>query len=277
MTDASSARRYSVAQIALGLFIVWQLVFLAGSNLLAFFPHGAVAEGELSDSRFGPESDKSSGLAQEVVDCAGEVADRWGFLTGQVQAWWLFAPDFPKQATFPAVELRWEDTESDPKSPTDSSTTDRISPVFLRSRLEPGDPHGYFKLPGGGDRLFHYESRLGLIMLGWDKDLVRRYPKEWREAVENRVRRQWKSIRAYLRWRILEFQEEHPDLPQPSQATLHIRIFRSPVPRQYPIEWEGPFDLPLARWKLNCQPVPGYLPVEMYDSIAERFVALQGN
>jgi len=57
---------------------------------------------------------------------------------------------------------------------------------------------------------------------------------------------------------------------------LRIRVFRSPRPEQSPIEWEGPFNLPLARWQLESNPKPGFLPVEAFDPIAQRFVALRG-
>src|SRR5262249_27578516 len=194
MTDTPLARRYAAAQIVLGLFIVGQLIFLASSNILGLFPHGEPSDGELSDSRNCSGSEKFGGLIQSAIDVAGNVADRWGFLTGQVQAWWLFAPDFPKQATFPAVELIWVD-QNRAADAARTGEPSAHSPVLLLSMLEPGNPHRYFKAPGSSDRLFHYEARLGLIMLFWDEDLVNRFPAEWREAVLNRVRRQWKSIR----------------------------------------------------------------------------------
>src|SRR5438876_11086356 len=93
MTETLSARRYSVAQIALGLLIVWQLIFLPASNLLGLIPHGATDDGELTDSRYNPGPDTGSSLVQKAIDLAGNTVDRWGFATGQVQAWWLFAPD----------------------------------------------------------------------------------------------------------------------------------------------------------------------------------------
>src|SRR5262249_41055401 len=231
MTNAASPIRYSPAQIGLGIFILWQIIFLAGANIFALIPHGSPDEGELTDSRYNPGPDKTAGLAQTAIDLVGGTFDRWGFVTGQVQAWWLFAPDVPKQATFPAVELIWD------------TPPHRVA---LRSPFEPQDPHTYFKMPGSGDRLFHYESRLGLLMVCWDKDLVTEHAAEWRDIVENRVRRQWRSIRAYFSWRVRKFLEENPDSPKPDEAILRIRIYRSPLPDQ-PLKWEGPMDEPLAR------------------------------
>jgi hypothetical protein len=265
MAVIPSPRRYSLAQIALGLFITWQLLFLGLSNLLAFFPHETEAEGELSDSRHSMPVG-NSGPIQEVINVAGQVADRWGFLTGQVQAWWLFAPSFPTQATFPAVEFRWQGAIG----PTTTSPTS----VRLLSSFEPLDPHTYFKWPGSRDRLFHYEARLGLIMLYWDKEIPLRYPEEWRAAMLERVRRQWKSIRAYLRWRLQDFQQKNPDLPSPTEAILHIRVFRSPVPGQNPVDWDGPYDLPLARWKPGQTSTRDKMPIEAWDPIAKQFVPL---
>src|SRR6266849_1248636 len=183
----AAAQRPTVAQIGLGLFISWQLLFMPAANYLAFFPHGQAEEGELSDSRSAPDPSGGNGAVQKAINLAASVTAAWTYLTGQVQAWWLFAPDVPRTSTFPIVELRWDD---DTESPA-------VAPVRLRTILEPAEPHSYFRPPSSYDRLFHYEVRLGLIFSHWNEHTLEENPEFWREAIKNRVRRQWRSTRAY--------------------------------------------------------------------------------
>jgi hypothetical protein len=197
---------------------------------------------------------------QALVDDIAQVTDRWAALTGQVQAWWLFAPDFPRQASFPLVELRWA---------KDSS----VSPVRLSSPQEPGDSGEYFRPPGSMDRYFHYEVRLGLIMLGWNEKSVADHPDEWRAAITDRVRRQWKSIRAYLRWRLAEYQREHPGVPSPQELILNIRLYPTPGPGASRGSRLEPVEVPLARWRPGVQN-PGFLPIEACDPVSRQFVVL---
>ena len=315
--DDSVSRRPTVAQVLLGLFVVGQLCFIAAANLLGLVPHGHKDEGELSDSRQNLPAVGQSGLRQRLVDSAAECTDDWARLTGQVQAWWLFAPEFTKVATFPIVELRWDSqTElskalkkgSDPfpaklsirqkpdkpesavggLTPFSTPSKPVPAPVYLQSVIEPADPLCYFRPPGSNDRLFHYEIRLGLIMNSWEQGLVDQHPDRFRQMFRERLRRQWKSIRAYLRWRMQEFMAVHPNVSLPTQAILIIRIFRSPAPGQ-PIAWEGPTDVPFARWQLaaadpkkGSDPLtlggqtpfsdPDYVPLELCDPVSRQFV-----
>src|SRR5205807_9858579 len=97
--DVAIAPRPTIAQVILGLFISWQLLFMPAANYLAFFPHGQVEEGELSDSRSAPDQARAGSAVQRAINLAAGITDTWSFLTGQVQAWWLFAPDVPRPAT----------------------------------------------------------------------------------------------------------------------------------------------------------------------------------
>src|SRR5207245_4293168 len=96
----AAAQRPTVAQLVLGLFISWQLLFMPAANYLAFFPHGQAEEGELSDSRRAPDQAGTVDAVQTAINVAAGITDAWTSLTGQVQAWCLFAPDVPRSATF---------------------------------------------------------------------------------------------------------------------------------------------------------------------------------
>jgi hypothetical protein len=253
------AQRPTVAQVLLGLFISWQLLFLPAANYLAFFPHGQPEEGELSDSRSAPDQTGSATAVQSGINVAARITDAWAYLTGQVQAWWLFAPDVPRAATFPIVELRWEDGP----------------PVRLHTVLEPDDPRHYFRPPSSFDRLFHYEIRLGLIVSNWNEHTLAEAPEFWRTAFEDRVRRQWRSIRAYLRWYVQSFQRVHPERATPGEAVLFIHIYRIPEPGRDTAVASEPLEQPLARWLPAKAAQPGELPVEVYDPVARAFVPLK--
>src|SRR5437868_7116679 len=137
---ASPSGRRTFGQYLLGAFVVWQFAFLFASNIVAFFPHGVPEEGELSDSRSGPAMEADCRPVQRVIDGTSFITDRWAHVTGQVQAWWLFAPSFPKRATFPVVELRWDDTDNRSRS---GAVEVSYPPVRLRSVVEPDNPQSY--------------------------------------------------------------------------------------------------------------------------------------
>jgi hypothetical protein len=288
MSDSAS-RRPTVAQVVLGLFVVWQLVFILATNLLGLFPHGQPEKDELTDSRVVPADEVRSGAVQDAVEMASLLTSRWAQLTGQYQAWWLFAPDFPTQATFPLVELRWEDAgppagalaacaalgvDIDLGRAALWSAGKPVSAVRLPSVFEPAEPLHYFRPPCSRDRQFHYEIRMGLILVTWSEENFAQFPEEWRDAIRERVRRQWKSMRAYLRWRLHEFQREHPDVPAPNEVVLNIRIFLTPRQGQEPWYYRI-IERPLARWRPGTEPPSGYLPVEAYDFATQRFEKLR--
>src|SRR5260370_2328275 len=211
----AAAQRPTMAQLLLGLFISWQVLFLPAANYLAFFPHGQAEEGELSDSRSAPDQAGASSAVKKAINLAAGITDAWSYLTGQVQAWWLFAPDVPRAATFPVVELRWDDD-------ADSAT---IPPVRLRTIVEPDDPQAYFRPPSSFDRLFHYEVRLGLILSNWNVQTLAQDPEFWCGAIKDRVRRQWRSTRAHLRWYVQYVHRGHPELRPAKQVIFWMRVY----------------------------------------------------
>ena len=239
----------------LGAFIVWQLIFIPLANLLDFFPHRAIRLDELTDLR---EVPPEMVQAPAAVHALSAVTDRWAQITGQQQMWWLFAPQFPPQATFPAVELRWSDRPA----------------VRLLSSLEPADTTSYFRPVGSDDRLFQYEIHLGLGMVFWNEQTAAAEADVWREHFRNLVRMQWKSMRAYLRWRTNQFAAEHPHLPPPEEAVLLIRIFPTLPPDASFTESIQPTTQPLARWQISADSSDGFLPVEAYDPFERRYLRL---
>src|SRR5437868_5393495 len=100
-------QRPTLAQVVLGLFVVWQLFFLGAANVIGLLSQGGKEEGEVSDCRVPPIPERGD-LVQTATHLVGGLTGHWAKWTGQIQAWWLFAPEVPEQATFPVVELRWD-------------------------------------------------------------------------------------------------------------------------------------------------------------------------
>jgi hypothetical protein len=251
--------RSSLWQKIVGLFVTWQLVFLFAINILAFLPLAEADDDELTDSRSGASAPvlEDQYQALKVID---KGLMTWAQSTGQLQAWWLFAPSFPTQATFPLVTLHWNNAQS--------------ADVQLHSAEEPRDPTFYLRWPGSQDRLFHYEMRLGLIATGVDEDSLKEHTAEWRDLFQARVKRQWKSMRAYMRWRAETFGKEHPELPPPDELTLSFCVYKTPDPRTSPLTWAPPLEQPVARWLPSLDGRKDCLPLEFFDPVRHCFTRL---
>ena len=247
-------------QRLVGLFVAWQLIFLVASNGLIFLPLAEAEQGELTDSR-GPMPGETPDHRLDFVKTINLSLQTYAHATGQIQAWWLFAPTFPPDATFTLVTLHWNDGQ--------------FADVDLHSDQEPQDPKFYVRLPGSNDRLFHYEMRLGLVGAFLDEKLLQEKPDEWTDLFKERVGRQWKSMRAYLRWRTESYLKAHPELPMPDVVTLSLRAYRTPEPGKLPPEWTPPLQQPLARWIPAWNERPDRLPVEYFDQVHKVFAPLE--
>ena len=255
--DRPASNKPGKAELLLGLFVVWQLSFI----LLANF-WGIVLRGppeivyEFSDDRGVEESFAGNAALSRLL----APTSRWEELTGQWQGWSLFAPNIATRATFPLVEIHWDE---------------KMKPVRLRSIFEPDDLFHYSHPPGSSSRLFNYEWRLCIAALAWNELASPEEASIMRRQMELIIRMQWKVIRAYLRWRLHGFQREHPDLPPPQQVVLVVRQYQTPPPGKYPWSWPEPVDLPIARWQPKIHLTSSGLPIEMYDPLRKEFVQLR--
>jgi hypothetical protein len=247
------------AETLLGLFVAWQIAFLVTASLFEFYPHRVHRLDELTSYR---ELLAGTKNPSPVVHALASVTDCWSQLTGQYQMWWLFAPDFPPQATFPVVELRWDDPAL------------RLPPVRLQSSLEPADTASYFHLPGSADRLLHYEVNLGLGYAYWTEQDAASDPANWRRLHRDLVQSQWKSMRAYMRWRMNAHLAEHPDLPPPDDVRLLICLHPSPAAGMPANSRSLPIDRPFARWRPAETGSPDILPVEAFEASSGQYAFL---
>jgi hypothetical protein len=291
-TPAPAGRR--AAEVLLGLFVFWQLFFLGADNCLRMF--GAARSALTDDSAAGPaaqasapRSDGAPGHVHQTTAAIGEITRRWSQLTAQPQNWSLFAPEVGADVDFVAVELRWDVEPLSARSCSrhlaplagpggleaaalaaaahaEGQQPD-LAPVWLPSDNEPADLHRYFR--AGSFRIRRYEYTLDLPLAAPEPDGDA--ADAWRAAADDKVRDDWRSIRAYLSWRIMRLRRERPGLPVPRQAILLVRRYRIPPPDRRPWTWEGPEQFPLARWQPGAEWSAGYLPVEVYNPVVGRF------
>ncbi len=249
--------------VLLGGFIVWQLGFILAANFLPFLRRVRPPESDATGTDaagLGPEA--RLGTGRKVLGILEETLGHWSNLTGQLQGWSLYAPHVPTQAVFVAVELRWDD-------PADWPGTDEEA-VRLYSATEPRDPRRYFR-PFCTFRLPAYEANLALVMWGWDEEAAAREPERWRQHIAAAVRRQYKPMHAYLRWRLAAFEEDHPEAAPPTQVILLARIYRIPAPDQPAGDYPEPVEKPIALWRPGADDDPHYLPLESYNPTANCF------
>jgi hypothetical protein len=294
-------------QVLLGLFIVGQLFFLVAANGIGLLDHvrpylrqepsdaeretfegGVVHWSRLVADRIAPGWTQGEGHVNDALVVTSNVLSRWSQLTGQTQTWSLFAPGINHVTTFPAAELRWDEplpaglTVLAAANPVQAATLmaglrsgkAKPPPTMLLSDNEPADLRSFFRV--GSFRLRRYEETLGLQLSGADDGVDQRRVDGWRQRIEDKVRGEWPVIRAYLGWRLAAFRHRRPDLPPPAQVILFVRVYQIPAPDEPPPPgfWSRPDQRPLARW-LPAAEEPGYLPIEMYNPVVERFERLK--
>ena len=133
--------------------------------------------------------------------------------------WWLFAPDFPPQATFPVVELRWDDPAW------------KLTPVQLTSRRwSRRTRRAYFHPPTAADRLLHYEVNLMRGLFVWNEQDSRcRFRRLRRAAVRPGGKANGSRCGRTCGGGLAQFLAQRPDLPPPDEVRLLIRIYPTPA------------------------------------------------
>jgi len=221
------AERTGLASYLLGLFIAWQLVFLAADNYLELL------------SRLFPMRELGEQLRTGLKS--------WERLTGQTQYWSLFAPRVEESSRFAAVAVV-----------SDGERHELLSP-FEAPSLQ------FLRFPGGSDRLFNYEQNTTLrLYLPWDEATVAQEPETYRQARHDALRKHGRPALAYLRWRWAEYRREHPELPPPRELILQLRVYPIPAPGT-PWQWQEPLVRPLARWRPDSDkalPLEAYDPAK---------------
>jgi hypothetical protein len=108
----SETQPHSPRQVLLGLFILFQLGFLIVSNFLGLInsiPSEIADKPKQLLNRVAPGFASKSGHGWEWSEQAQTNLGHWAQLTGQDQAWSLFAPGVSRATGFPAVVLLFDE------------------------------------------------------------------------------------------------------------------------------------------------------------------------
>lgn len=286
------------ARLLLGLFILWQLFYLGAENLLGMLEELRTESpkqvGEILDE-YVPEWRKGEGTFYEATSKLNKITTAWGQMTAQSQGWSLFAPNVASEIPFPALELRWEE-EVDPwlvVRLTDMlARTDPLlrlalkvgeqqkppplprAPEWLLSPNEPADPHNFLRW--SHFRLRRFEGNLGVVMTRYTDESEDETHHRWRKNIEQELRTDWDATLAYMKWRLADFQRQHPEAPPPTQVIMHIRRYHIYGPdSEEAWNWYGPTAEPFARWFPQEEPPSGMIPVQMFDPEQQEFVWLK--
>ena len=268
-----------MARVGLGLFIVWQLLYLPLANLLnaekelqqglklarennhwvwRLLGQAPEARRQLWEWAKPPGDDSPPGKLTRGLRSAKTAVDWWAGITGQPQSWALFAPDVWQLVNFSAVEFFWDD----PARP----------PMVFPSDNQPADLTFFVKR--GRFRLRRLESALDLALVTGENEQLLGHLERWKELISNHVRDNHQLILAYLAWRLDEFRRRHPELPTPVSVVLRSRTWAIGDPHGPDAwKWKVVSDVPIARWQPGQEPPEG-LPVEAYDPATREFQVL---
>lgn len=245
-----------------GVLALWQLVFAPLANISEFVPRRPTPADDYPErsptQRWGRFTDGE--FVQRASERIGDALAAWGEVTGQEQGWNMFTPDFPPHTVVPIAELRFAGGGT----------------LRSESRFSPPDPERPRpRWPLIRDREFNYEANI--TMMGWHAtpEAVAARPDVWR-ALPQRVRENQELVTHWLAWKARGCRAAHPDAPEPSEVVLVFRYIPTPLPSDPPGAPRRPvFERPVARWVPAAARAPGVLPLEGYDPVTNRFVALK--
>jgi hypothetical protein len=262
----------SLRQVALGVFIIGQLVYLLGYNALEMLHEG---RGSLSEEAaqvvdvLAPGWPRGKGQLWDTSNLALTNLRRWMQVTGQDQSWSLFAPAVYKDGWFPALLISWDDNPPlpGPEQIAAASSAEKMD-LFL-SDDEPRDYQHYFRV--GNYRLRRYESMMlaNLTVLP-DEDLDAR-KKRWQERIDRHFKEYGALMFAYVRWRYAEYQRRHPERLPARAIILLERHYHAKPPGEGPPGWDEFFTVPLGRWRPAVTWDEQILPLERYDPVTGQF------
>lgn len=257
-------------RVLLGLFVLWQVFYLASSAALdvekSFRQHG-LARSKFLNQRFPHYLNGEDDVHRQATAFQQHTLKPYGQATAQPQRWSLFAPTVADVFSFGELEVRWDDDHLEPGS----VATQPLEPLFLLGVNEPEDVHSFLRYKNF--RLRKYETALTPVPSRPDGVFDPR-TEAWRRRIASSVGDEGAKMAAYLRWRWREYQRRHAedDLPQPTQVILHMHAFTIPPPPG-PSPWRFT-DLgrhPVVRWLPWKREQSGLQALERYNPLTDRY------
>ena len=227
----------AIGRVLLGIFVIWQLVFLITSNLIGFLQDNRtrmLPEVRQSVEVMAPGWAEKQGVAWEVTETIASLDTEWSQLTGQDQKWALFAPAIARECVFPAIELRWENESQ-----------------LVLSDYEPTDLNSYFR--AGSYRLQRYERNLALTLAPLDGETSTKTAERWREEIRAFVTEWTHILDGYIDWRVRQAMQQWPGRTWPREVVLIMRRYHINEYSEAPPTWTGPHSEAIARWRYSAE------------------------
>lgn len=254
------------ARVLLGLFILWQVVFLWASFFVKVeqsLREDAASQWPFLSDRFPAVLKGEDAFHRSVTKVHTSGLKRYAQATAQVQSWALFAPSVAEEFSFAVVEIRWDDDHLE----SGSAETYAFAPLLLPGVNEPEDINSFIRYQHF--RIRRYEMQIAPTPTRTD-GVFDPKSERWRNRIVSAVDDDGDNMQAYLRWRWREYQQQHPALPPPTQIILHIRGYGIPAPPG-PSPWS--FDsyglYPVARWLPWKADQTGTKALERYNPLTD--------
>jgi hypothetical protein len=238
---------------ALGVFILFQLVYLPAANCIKLIAlRLPESTGELDDD-IQLHGQQFPERVQALADGIGTAFVRYGELTGQAQGWSLFAPVFGHQASLPMLAVDWS-AKPGPKSY-----------AYFESEFARKQDFVSYRLPSTNCRRFNYEYRLALLFWTFEAGTYEAHRDDWDEALKRRVRRQYRSIQAFLNWRFSQLAARFPPGQTPVALLLCAKLYPDPEVLKDLYLWvDTNYIFMMAHWTPGLTPPPGMAPVQAW-------------
>ena len=245
--------------LALGLLILWQLVYLTIANSLETleivthrFPETSAAITKVLDESRAGEPERPLGPLSSLI----YVVDKYGQITEQPQRWSLFAPNISDQTSFLAYEFRWHDEERS---------------VWLLSDNEPENPAEYWRMLGNRVRSVEQNLTVGFSFDAGETEQDARA--RWAVQIREKLARDHDVLIAHAALRLADFQADYPDAPIPDEVLIHIRGYDIASPdAQSSRQAFTPYQMAFARWSPTADYPSDVIPIEAFDPVTEQYV-----
>lgn len=281
----------SPRQVLLGLFILFQIACLVLGNFLGFIQSSAKQLPEKPVkliNRVVPHFVDGQGHGWQWASQVENNLTWWWQLTGQDQEWSLFAPTVGKATGFPCLLLLGDEpTLDEPGMQEALFSFDAKNGFHLRherlakaqlflSDNEPADVHDFLRL--GKCRLRRYEGMLYVstqpqVLLNVEPHRVEKQDEaavRVTDAAKQFLNGYKELALTYMQWRLKEWKRSHPDEQAPTQIILCQRFYRIHDPDET-VGWDGPFLVPLIRWRPTEDRPDGFRSLQTFDFTLLRF------
>lgn len=256
--------------VLLGLFIVGQLIFIIGHNLLTLaqeLQKEMPAEARGAVRHLAPDWPEKTGHVWNMMEGSTQVMHRWSQVTWQLQTWSLFAPSVGKVCVFPALLLVDDEAPDGSMAPVDAPLDYEARGRLILSDNEPPDLKRFVRW--GNFRLRRFENNLVVYMTP--------HPDETRVEMTERLQKRLKEhvvenadmLGAYLRFRLDQIAEKRP-----AQVILLMRRYGLKGPEHGADFVDGPYTVPVLRWQPARDENTGRPTLEIFNLATQRFEPL---